>query len=672
MSEFLNAINKNSEAQQNITENEWGKIKAEKEDILLSIKDSKLKEKFELKYSEIDNYFADEWEQIYDVSKNEIKELKDLLVNDKEFKEKRLNNLSLYYWVDVVGIEKSFNENQGLSVINILQNYKNYIEIELVNLFEWCDVSKSNKEKLIQNIKNIIVWELPQNSKWENKWILNWELTEKYSKIFKSVFKSAKFYILMHTSWYKEKFEKSFNKNIYFKSHVSSRLKEIEKALIIEKSDGKISSWILFNDNMIIDLLSWANNDKYDRIITGFDFWEWSINNSIENNSLYKVNFLNEKDNEIEKNIWYKMLWLSLISSFTPLDIGFDIVDTFSPKDATLIALKELQKKVDLWIPEDYQLCDKNLWENALSWFALIPLIWNIGDVWQVLIKLKKVWKLDIWLLKKSLNDVWNSFWIDKWLINEILDKLEQIIEWDLRIDKNNFKLIDKKLKKSLWIDSNKLKLNWKWEFVRDKDSELDKLLQADVKLKSDHIKKTDFEQLLDQPIQLKSEHKLKYTPDDDIISKATKRVDELLDKQKKLKIEIKEINDTYDKIYDEFNEVWKNISNLWSVFFSSHIYKINTDLNKIYDQLIDLRKLHRIKQKELTTIEQELDVALIKTPEEIVEKMIKSINFFEKKLDIMFNNIFSTKKYLQKKLNSLPGETKTLDWVTEFKHLAA
>lgn len=245
MFEFLNAINKNSEVQQNITENEWGKIKAEKEDILLSIKDSKLKEKFELKYSEIDSYFADEWEQIYDVSKNEIKELKDLLVNDKEFKEKRLNNLSLYYWVDVVDIEKSFNENQGLSVINILQNYKNYIEIELVNLFEWCDISKGNKEKLIQNIKNIIVWELPQNSKWENKWILNWELTQKYSKVYESVFKSAKFYILMHTSWYREKFEQSFSKNIYFKAHVSSRLKEIEKSLVIEKSDSKIPSWIL-------------------------------------------------------------------------------------------------------------------------------------------------------------------------------------------------------------------------------------------------------------------------------------------------------------------------------------------------------------------------------------------------------------------------------------------
>ena len=60
MSEFLNAIQKNSEAQENITENEWEKIIDGKESIISSIENSELKKEFKTKYKQLDTFLKQE------------------------------------------------------------------------------------------------------------------------------------------------------------------------------------------------------------------------------------------------------------------------------------------------------------------------------------------------------------------------------------------------------------------------------------------------------------------------------------------------------------------------------------------------------------------------------------------------------------------------------------
>jgi hypothetical protein len=57
---FLNAINVDSEKQENITENEWNIINQDKDRNLAMISNSNLKKQFESKYQELDVFFKQE------------------------------------------------------------------------------------------------------------------------------------------------------------------------------------------------------------------------------------------------------------------------------------------------------------------------------------------------------------------------------------------------------------------------------------------------------------------------------------------------------------------------------------------------------------------------------------------------------------------------------------
>lgn len=119
MQEIISAISHDSDAGQNITENEWNKIKntEDKNNILSSILSSKLKVEFNKKYKELDDFFQHEWDQIHKTTVNELRLFREVFdwSSDKNFKIKNelISRYSTEYkdlqWDVITFLEQSFN-----------------------------------------------------------------------------------------------------------------------------------------------------------------------------------------------------------------------------------------------------------------------------------------------------------------------------------------------------------------------------------------------------------------------------------------------------------------------------------------------------------------------------------------------------------------------------------
>lgn len=80
--DFLQSITENSEQNHNITENEFNKLNKQK--LLSSIFDDDLKIKFEEKYSQLDEFFAQEWYQIHQTTQKELKDFREIFESQQE------------------------------------------------------------------------------------------------------------------------------------------------------------------------------------------------------------------------------------------------------------------------------------------------------------------------------------------------------------------------------------------------------------------------------------------------------------------------------------------------------------------------------------------------------------------------------------------------------------
>lgn len=124
--EFLNAINVNSESQENITESEWEKINKEKEKVLSCVTNSDLKMKFEQKYQELDSYFAQEWTQIHITTSDELNFFREILWG---------------CWLEKTPFNSLSDEDkQKLTNENIsIGDYNNFLQKYQFSAQEWLD-----------------------------------------------------------------------------------------------------------------------------------------------------------------------------------------------------------------------------------------------------------------------------------------------------------------------------------------------------------------------------------------------------------------------------------------------------------------------------------------------------------------------------------------------------
>lgn len=430
---FLDAIDSNSEKQQNITENEWNKINKDKTQILSKVSDSK-KEEFELKYQELDDYFKKEWEQIHQTTVNDLKLFKESFQLESKSNNEVKNELILKY--------SSEYKNLQLDVVIFLDKaFSNSLDKELWNF----NINKFNNKDTIEGF-----------SKYE---------LDQYSQILDKAMNH------MNIIWSYDNFKEQYA-DINEKPNFLSWKWDIALANKIDLQEYILWEWDKHITNNIHDYseedlngmreenfdITDSNKMKNFLVLLWIEFWDW-----IE---------------DILKFIWNIPAWLIVLPRYinNRLELTDDKVDTKDEVEAQMendMLLKENPSLI-LWelLWEQWIQMIKQLWKMFVSWknwdvaLMLVTIAWLVAW-WAGVVKLAANWaKMNkvasiAWKVQSKANKVDDIVWW-AWLWH---------ISWDFskwKIDKNivieNWKLDNnKKLEKADFTENEARILMENW-----------------------------------------------------------------------------------------------------------------------------------------------------------------------------------------------------------------
>ena len=328
-------------------------------------------------------------------------------------------------WQDMLSINSDLEKQFWYDIFKVLWAYKTYIETELAYVGDG-DLSKQDYDRMINNVKTIvlskflsipkIVETVKHEHDWSLKnmqWIVNARAFSDFSELKDVLFVSVKNYLKMQIPETKEYFIKTGSMT----SHTKMRLANIKEGLFDTViKDWNIPDWIIWK----YSLIDFANEEKLDSHYFKMDE-EWVVDSS----------FLNEKDQEIESNATYALLWIIWLQVAPYAGVvvwwGVDLLDISSKSDASTTILK--------WfglIDKDYEV-DKTWVDRALAWISIWwSLVWLNALIkwWKFIRLLKKVKNFDEEKFKKSLEAICAKKWISESWSNAIIDYIFWIDEW--------------------------------------------------------------------------------------------------------------------------------------------------------------------------------------------------------------------------------------------------
>lgn len=373
---LLQSLDVNSAEQQNISEKEWDKIKQEKDQILSLVSDSK-KEKFESSYSQLDQFFQAEWEQIYVTTQEELSVLKSFFEMDKNERNILQDSLD-FFWnsQEILDLQDSLQEC-GLDITDALTSYKDFIENQLI-LPENSQITEAEHTQLINNIRTLVVTEFLQlneeiqslkddnDGSMENmQWEANNILKDALSHLTESLFPSAIFYLQMSRPEISSQIINAETKGSKKKLHAGMRIREIHSGLVSDSINigDSIPKGLIDNDSFFT--LNSVDNERYDNFLMK-DKISWggkSLSDQVQ--GLKEITFLNEQDKQIEEEAMVAclaLIWACCVPYMWAVpSIFFDIQDTFSSQDAMLCFLKDHNI-----VPQEYHM-DKAFYENIIA-----------------------------------------------------------------------------------------------------------------------------------------------------------------------------------------------------------------------------------------------------------------------------------------------------------------
>jgi len=407
---FLEAIDINSEKQQDITENEWTKINNDKDKILSKISNSQIKAQFELKYQKLDEYFKQEWEQIHKTTWDELSFLKEAFKSDIKTNDVVKNELILKYsteykWLqsDVIRfINSSFNNslNDELWDFNISKfdkkdNREWFSEYELEEYTAILDKAMSNM--------NILWWYAQFKDKcrevWEDPSFLSWKWDIAVANAID---------LQEHVFW-------------EWKKHIIDNIVDYSEEKLSKMRDEKFD---------ITD----SNKMKNFFVLLGLEFWEW-----VE---------------DILRFIWNIGSWVVLLPRYTNNRITLSDwnIDTKNEVDAQMEndMLLEGNPSLMLWelLWEKWIQLIKQLWEMMVSWknwdiaLLLVTIAWLIAwwagavKLWarfarkQAVMSARKagrLWRTNSWRLARNKVRDWAN---QAWKVQRKFDKIDDIVWW--------------------------------------------------------------------------------------------------------------------------------------------------------------------------------------------------------------------------------------------------
>ncbi len=506
---LFQAINKNSEAQTNITENEWEKIKAQKEDILSKITNSEKKRQFEKEYEKIDKEFTKEWKLIHKTTQEELSLFNTLLIkSNKEVKEKFEKEFSQKYsekawdvrqflndifwdkltWAMGIFNEKEFSnfDNKKWFSEEELKQFKEKVDKAIERM--WILGSYEKFKKAEDNTEDYWLW-------WSNsdKFLAkrldmnNFAWVDVTKKLFDYVNEKVSNWVWISS----EELEKMRNEKFDITS-----LNNMEDFAVVLWTE--IWEWLEMILRFLLNIGAWIT--LLPRYLENKSKIEWKVDTpeevqaKIENERLLKDNpslWLVELASnwvEILKEIWEKMkTWSNWIVAEWIVTIAWLIAGwawavkflwktaSLAWKTSKLSKFAKVWKTIEKWAGKVSEFASKV--DNTINFAWLNHL--QIWKIWEY-IKNLKWWKFDEnWLRALSLK--WHSRW-DKiihnweywkiwWLENKewkILIQRQYKLNWKIKEWQSEIKWVDKKeIQKWWWITEKTVLKNAKLSIVK-------------------------------------------------------------------------------------------------------------------------------------------------------------------------------------------------------------
>jgi len=451
---FLDSISFSSDSWRDITNNEWRKIKEDKNKLLSSINNVEKKEIFLSKISEIDNFFANNENNIYKTSENELSVLKEILITENE--KISFENISYRFFVN----------SRSLDTYNVLCNE---IWLDLRNIFNWYDkyITK-NLSKVDSKIRNKIyksIWikvikslekiydiknEHPNNFK-DYRWVMNEAVQDELDFVNDILLPSAVIY----------QNKDSVNWSIYDKDAKLEELEEMFNAPVNE--DWDFDEW-LFSTQITFD-----NSIDYQ---ANFLQLNW-----VEN--VIGVDILSDEDKKIEADVMIKYIayvtTMLIPYAWALTSVPSDLIDVFSSAEWTIESMK-----LSWLIPEDFHMSKH--WYDTVFWVAW--LVWTA--FWA-----QAVWKW--WKFAKAFSRLY-SLWL-KW--SEIKRRIREC-ELFLK-NRKNIEIVETY---SNWV----LKIDNTESLLLKSDDELSKYFLSVIQ-KHPEIKEIDISSIKDKALKAKLNH---------------------------------------------------------------------------------------------------------------------------------------------------------------------
>jgi len=355
---FLNAINTNSEKQENITENEWNKINKDKTKILSKVSDSK-KEEFESKYQELDDYFKHEWYQVHKTTVNDLK----LFKNSFKIEAKSNNDVKNEF------ISKYSSEYKNLQsdVVSFLNKaFNNSLDSELWDF----NIDKFNNKDKKEGFSE---FELEQYAQILDKAMNHMNILSSYSDFkeeYKDINKEPDF-----LSW---KWDIALANKVDLQEHV---FWEWEKYLTENLHNYSEEELHLMREEKF-NIIDWDKMKNF-IVLLWLELWDWI--------------------QDILKFLWNMPAWLILLPRYISNRTALtdDKVDTRDEVEAQMendMILKENPSLMlcELLWEKGIQMI-KQLWEMFVSWkngdiaMVLVTIAWLLAW-WAWLVKLWAKW----------------------------------------------------------------------------------------------------------------------------------------------------------------------------------------------------------------------------------------------------------------------------------------
>ena len=304
---FLEAIDVNSEAQSNITETEWDKIKQNK-DRILSLISSEKKENFEIKYNEISDHFNENRDEIYQTTWNDLKNLKDLFESENLIDNEAIINIAKEETYEQLWISDNLWDNSSF------ENFSKWLIDEAIfwNADLAMQVLNTKGQIIFDALKQLATWEwLKQLAAWlwESVWnLFSWDSYQKWKSV-------AELWLLMIWAWAVVGVSKMWIKKALKQRVKNENIVEWKNVKeLITQTNNNINDIIPKKQSDIWEIIKqWANNSNtiewknISHAITQSQLekvaskYEWlSVDNIVSNSELSdKI-----RVEQLQKNLW--------------------------------------------------------------------------------------------------------------------------------------------------------------------------------------------------------------------------------------------------------------------------------------------------------------------------------------------------------------------------------